>query len=43
MRSQKSVPKISALLLFIFPSLFLVTLGPALIMMSESFQKYFNQ
>jgi tight adherence protein C len=27
---------------FIFPSLFLVTIGPAVITISESFKKYLN-
>jgi tight adherence protein C len=30
------------LVLFIFPSLFVVTLGPAMLIMSDSFQKFFN-
>jgi len=30
------------LVFFIFPSLFVVALGPAVIVMIESFQKYFK-
>jgi tight adherence protein C len=41
--AKTTIKLIFPLVLFIFPSLFLVTLGPALIMMSESFQKYFKQ
>jgi hypothetical protein len=41
--AKTTIKLIFPLVLFIFPSLFLVTLGPALIMMSESFQKCFNQ
>jgi tight adherence protein C len=41
--AKTTIKLIFPLVLFIFPSLFLVTLGPALIIMSESFQKYFNQ
>lgn len=38
--AKTTVKLVFPLVLFIFPSLFLVTLGPALIIMSESFQKY---
>jgi tight adherence protein C len=31
------------LVFFIFPSLFLVTIGPALIVMSESFKQFLNR
>jgi tight adherence protein C len=41
--AKTTVKLVFPLVLFIFPSLFLVTLGPALIIMSESFHKYFNQ
>jgi tight adherence protein C len=41
--AKTTVKLVFPLVLFIFPSLFLVTLGPALIIMSESFKKYFNQ
>ncbi len=40
--AKLSVKLIFPLVLFIFPSLFLVTLGPALISMSEAFKKFFN-
>jgi tight adherence protein C len=40
--AKTTVKLVFPLVLFIFPSLFLVTLGPALIIMSESFQKYLN-
>ena len=40
--SKTSVKLVFPLVLFIFPALFLVTLGPAIILMSESFQKFFN-
>jgi tight adherence protein C len=41
--AKTSIKLIFPLVFFIFPSLFLVTLGPALIIMSESFQKYLIQ
>jgi tight adherence protein C len=41
--AKTTVKLVFPLVLFIFPSLFLVTLGPALIIMSESFHKYLNQ
>jgi tight adherence protein C len=40
--AKTTIKLVFPLVLFIFPSLFLVTLGPALIIMSESFQKYLN-
>jgi tight adherence protein C len=40
--AKTTVKLVFPLVLFIFPSLFLVTLGPALIIMAESFQQYFN-
>jgi len=41
--AKTTIKMVFPLVLFIFPSLFLVTLGPALIIMSESFQKYLNR
>jgi tight adherence protein C len=38
--AKTTIKLVFPLVLFIFPSLFLVTLGPALIIMSESFDKY---
>jgi tight adherence protein C len=38
--AKTTVKLVFPLVLFIFPSIFLVTLGPAVIMMMESFQKY---
>jgi tight adherence protein C len=40
--AKTTIKLIFPLVFFIFPSLFLVTLGPALIIMSESFQKFLN-
>lgn len=40
--AKTTVKLVFPLVLFIFPSLFLVTLGPALIIMSESFKTYLN-
>lgn len=40
--AKTTVKLVFPLVLFIFPSLFLVTLGPAAIIMAESFQKYFT-
>jgi tight adherence protein C len=40
--AKTSVKLVFPLVLFIFPSLFLVILGPLAIIMSESFQKYFK-
>jgi len=40
--AKTTIKLVFPLVFFIFPSLFLVTLGPALIIMSESFQKYLN-
>jgi tight adherence protein C len=41
--AKTTIKLVFPLVFFIFPSLFLVTLGPAFIIMSESFQKYFSQ
>lgn len=41
--AKTSVKLVFPLVLFIFPSLFLVTLGPAAIVMMENFHKYLNQ
>lgn len=38
--AKTTIKLVFPLVLFIFPSLFLVTLGPAVIIMMESFQKY---
>lgn len=41
--AKTTIKLIFPLVFFIFPSLFLVTLGPEVIIISESFAKYFNQ
>jgi tight adherence protein C len=41
--AKTTVKLVFPLVLFIFPSLFLVTLGPAAIIMSESFKKYLTK
>jgi tight adherence protein C len=43
MAAKTTVKLVFPLVLFIFPSLFLVVLGPAFITMSESFKTFFNQ
>jgi tight adherence protein C len=40
--AKTTVKLVFPLVLFIFPSLFLVTLGPAAIVMAEAFEKYFS-
>ena len=40
--AKTTIKLVFPLVFFIFPSLFLVTLGPAIIIMSESFKKYLN-
>ena len=40
--AKTTVKLVFPLVLFIFPSLFLVTLGPAAIIMAESFKRYLN-
>ena len=42
MAAKTSVKLVFPLVFFIFPALFLVTLGPAVIMMMESFQTLLN-
>jgi tight adherence protein C len=41
MAAKTSVKLVFPLVFFIFPSLFLVTLGPEMIIMSEAFSTYF--
>lgn len=41
--AKTTIKLVFPLVFFIFPSLFLVTLGPAVIVIIESFHKYFNQ
>ena len=40
--AKTTIKLVFPLVLFIFPSLFLVTLGPAAIIVMENFAKYFN-
>jgi tight adherence protein C len=41
--AKTSIKLVFPLVFFIFPSLFVVTIGPEAIIMAESFQKYFSQ
>ncbi|HTU51105.1 MAG TPA: type II secretion system F family protein, partial [Acidobacteriaceae bacterium] len=41
--AKTTVKLVFPLVFFIFPALFLVTLGPAIIIITESFAKYFSQ
>lgn len=41
--AKTTIKLVFPLVFFIFPSLFLVTLGPAIIIIIENFHKYFNQ
>lgn len=41
--AKTTIKLVFPLVFFIFPSLFLVTLGPAILIIMENFHKYFNQ
>jgi tight adherence protein C len=42
MAAKMAVKIVFPLVLFIFPSLFIVAMGPAIIILGDSFQKFFQ-